>query len=114
MRSHENTPYVWVDAFNSDKNRDIMQVIDKQTFEVVARLRPSPGKVAAHAEFTRDGKYALVSIWKNNGELVVYDASSLEIVKRPPMKKPSENITSTTRSPARHEPAIEVGHFWRR
>lgn len=89
MRSHENTPYAFVDAFNSSKNRDIMQVIDKRTLEVVAQLRPSPGKVAAHTEFTRDGKYALVSIWENDGELVIYEAASLKEVKRLPMKKPS-------------------------
>ncbi|HEY0844540.1 MAG TPA: cytochrome D1 domain-containing protein [Noviherbaspirillum sp.] len=89
MRSHENTPYAWVDAFNSKKDRDVMQIIDKRTLDVVAQLRPSPGKVAAHTEFTRDGKYALVSIWENDGELVVYDAQTLKVVKRLPMKKPS-------------------------
>jgi DNA-binding beta-propeller fold protein YncE/cytochrome c553 len=89
MRSHENTPYAWVDVFNGKTDRDVIQIIDKQTLEVVARLKPSPGKVAAHTEFTRDGKYALVSIWENDGELVIYDATTLKEVKRLPMKKPS-------------------------
>jgi DNA-binding beta-propeller fold protein YncE/cytochrome c553 len=89
MRSHEKTPYAWVDVFNGRQDRDVIQIIDKQNLNVVAQLKPSPGKVAAHTEFTRDGKYALVSIWENEGELVVYDASTLEIVKRLPMKKPS-------------------------
>ncbi|CAN5803289.1 cytochrome D1 domain-containing protein [soil metagenome] len=89
MRSHENTPYAWVDVFNGSKDRDVIQIIDKQTLEVVAQLRPSPGKVAAHTEFTRDGKYAVVSIWENDGELVIYDAQTLQVVKRIPMKKPS-------------------------
>ncbi|MBC7858989.1 MAG: c-type cytochrome [Burkholderiaceae bacterium] len=89
MRSHENTPYAWVDVFNSKTERDVIQIIDKQKLEVVARLKPSPGKVAAHTEFTRDGKYALVSIWEMDGELVVYDAQTLKEVKRLPMKKPS-------------------------
>ncbi len=40
-------------------------------------------------EFTRDGRYALLSIWDPDGALVVYDAESLEEVKRIPMKKPS-------------------------
>lgn len=88
MRSHEKTPYAWVDAFNS-KNNDVIQIIDKQKLEMVAQLRPSPGKVAAHTEFTRDGRYALVSIWENDGELVIYDAQTLKEVKRIPMKKPS-------------------------
>lgn len=89
MRSHENTPYAWVDVFNGSKDRDVIQIIDKQKLEVVAQLKPSPGKVAAHTEFTRDGKYALVSIWEQDGELVVYDAKTLQVVKRLPMKKPS-------------------------
>jgi WD40 repeat protein len=89
MRSHENSPYAWVDAFNSSKNRDVIQVIDKKTLELVKELKPSPGKVAAHTEFTRDGKYAVVSVWENDGELVIYDAKTLEVVKRIKMNKPS-------------------------
>ena len=41
-----------------------------------------PGQTSAHVEFTRDGRYALV----------VYDAASLEEVKRIPMRKPSGKI----------------------
>jgi mono/diheme cytochrome c family protein/DNA-binding beta-propeller fold protein YncE len=89
MRSHEATPYAWVDAFNSKDQRDVIQIIDKQTLEIVGQLRPSPGKVAAHTEFTRDGRYALVSIWEDDGALVIYDARTLKEVKRIPMKKPS-------------------------
>lgn len=89
MRSHEHSPYAWVDVFNGKKDRDVIQIIDKQSLEVVRQLKPSPGKVAAHTEFTRDGKFALVSIWEMDGELVIYDATTLQEVKRLPMKKPS-------------------------
>ena len=89
MRSHENTPYAWVDAMMSPKARDSMQIIDKRTLEVVKTLTPAPGKTAAHVEFTRDGKYALVSIWEMDGALVIYDAATFREVKRLPMKKPS-------------------------
>jgi mono/diheme cytochrome c family protein/DNA-binding beta-propeller fold protein YncE len=88
MRSHENTPYAWVDVFFG-KERDAMQVIDKRTLEVVKTLRPAPGKTSAHVEFTKDGRYALVSIWDEDGALVIYDAATLEEVRRLPMKKPS-------------------------
>ena len=54
MRSHENTPYAWVDVFFG-KHRDVMHVIDKKTLEIVKTINPEPGKTAAHAEFTRDG-----------------------------------------------------------
>jgi hypothetical protein len=70
-------------------NRDAVHVIDKRTLEVVQTLRPEPGKTAAHVEFTRDGRYALLSIWDMDGAIVVYDAQTLEEVKRLPMKKPS-------------------------
>lgn len=88
MRSHENTPYAWVDVFFG-KDRDAVHVIDKRTLEIVKTLRPAPGKTAAHVEFTKDGRYALLSIWDMKGALVVYDAATLEEVKRIPMVKPS-------------------------
>ena len=40
-------------------------------------------------EFTRDGHYALLSIWEDDGAVLVYDARTLEVVKRLPMDKPS-------------------------
>ncbi|MDP6572496.1 MAG: cytochrome D1 domain-containing protein [Rhodospirillales bacterium] len=88
MRSHENTPYAWVDVFFGP-HRDALHVIDKRTLEIVKTIRPSPGKTAAHIEFTRDGRFALVSVWERDGALVVYDAATLEEVKRIPMNKPS-------------------------
>jgi mono/diheme cytochrome c family protein len=87
LRSHENTRYAWADAFSSPQ-RDTIQLIDKQTLELAHVLRPAPGKTAAHVEFTRDGRYALVSIWEMEGALVVYDTQTLEEVRRIPMVKP--------------------------
>ncbi len=89
MRSHENTPYAWVDNFMSPTSRDTLQIIDKNTLEVVRTLRPAPGKTSAHVEFSRDGKYALVSVWEMDGAVVVYDAATFKEIKRIPMKKPS-------------------------
>jgi DNA-binding beta-propeller fold protein YncE len=100
MRSHEATPYAWVDAFNS-ANKDVLQVIDKRTLEVVATLKPAPGKTVAHVEFTRDGRYALASLWENDGAIIVYDAATFREVKRIPMVKPSGKYNvynKTTRS----------------
>lgn len=88
MRSHERTPYAWVDVF-SGPERDAMHVIDKATLKVVATLRPEPGKTSGHVEFTRDGRFALVSIWEMDGWVVIYDAATLREVKRLPMRKPS-------------------------
>jgi len=87
MRSHENTPYAWTDVFFG-KNKDLLHIIDKRTLEIVKTINPEPGKTNAHVEFTKDGKYALVSVWDMDGAVVVYDANTFEEVKRIPMKKP--------------------------
>lgn len=87
MRSHENTRYAWVDAMLSP-HKDTLEIIDKQTLEIVARVTPVPGKTLAHIEFTRDGKYALASLWEDDGALIVFDAATFKEVKRIPMRKP--------------------------
>ncbi|MBF0454894.1 MAG: c-type cytochrome [Magnetococcales bacterium] len=88
MRSHENSPYAWVDVFFGP-HRDLVHVIDKNSLKIVRTLRPAPGKTSGHVEFTRDGRYALLSIWDPDGAVIVYDARSLQEVKRLPMNKPS-------------------------
>lgn len=88
MRSHKTSPYVWVDVFFGP-NKDKMHVIDKKTLEIVKTLQPVPGATVAHVEFTKDGSHALVSVWEDDGAVLVYDAKTLEIVKRLPMRKPS-------------------------
>ncbi|HQR03496.1 MAG TPA: cytochrome D1 domain-containing protein [Rhodocyclaceae bacterium] len=88
LRSHENSPYAFVDAMMSPARKDTLQVIDKRTLAVVADLRPEPGKTLAHVEFTRDGRYALASLWEQEGALIVFDARTLKEVKRIPMCRP--------------------------
>jgi len=88
LRSHEGTRYAWADNMMSPK-KDTIEIIDKESLAVVKSLTPAPGKTAAHVEFTRDGRYALVSVWEMDGALVVYDARTFREVKRLPMKKPS-------------------------
>lgn len=88
MRSHSNSPYAWVDVFFGP-NKNKVHVIDKATLEIVKTLAPVENKTAAHVEFTKDGKYALLSIWDKEGAVIVYDAKTLKEIKRLPMKKPS-------------------------
>lgn len=89
IRSNEQTPYAWVDGMLG-KRSDTMQLIDKNTLAIVKELTPAPGKAAAHVEFDRHGRYALLSIMEMApaGALVVYDAKTLKEVKRIPMNKP--------------------------
>ncbi|MBP9714223.1 MAG: c-type cytochrome [Sterolibacterium sp.] len=87
MRSHEKSRYAWVDSMMSP-NKDTLQVIDKEKLEIVEQLRPVAGKTLAHIEFTRDGRYALASLWENDGALIVFDAATFKEVKRIPASKP--------------------------
>lgn len=98
MRSHESTPFAWTDASLSPR-RDTVEIVDKRTLEVVRTLTPAPGKTASHVEFTRDGRHALVSVWEDDGALVIYDAATFEEVKRLPMRKPvgKYNVYNKTR-----------------
>jgi cytochrome c553/DNA-binding beta-propeller fold protein YncE len=88
LRSHPKIDTAWVDVFFGP-NHDKLHVIDKQSLEIVDTLQPAPGKTAAHVEFTHDGRYALVSVWEEDGAIVVYDTRTREIVRRIPMSKPS-------------------------
>jgi mono/diheme cytochrome c family protein/DNA-binding beta-propeller fold protein YncE len=91
IRSHENTPYAWTDSMMSREHKDTLTVLDKESLKVVAKLTPEPGKTLAHVEFTKDGRYALASLWEpldKGGALIVFDASTLKEVKRIPMNKP--------------------------
>ncbi|MEW6703839.1 MAG: cytochrome D1 domain-containing protein [Pseudomonadota bacterium] len=88
MRSHENTPYAWVDSMMSREAKDTLLVIDKRSLEPVAQVRTDPGKTLAHIEFTRDGRFALASLWEMDGALIVLDAKTFKEVKRLPMRKP--------------------------
>ena len=90
MRSHENTPYAWGDSMMS-KAKNTLQVIDKRTLEVVTQIKAAEGQTLAHIEFTRDGKYALASLWErkaDGGALIVFDAATFKEIKRIPMDKP--------------------------
>ncbi len=88
LRSHAASRYAFVDSMMSREAKHILQVIDKHTLEVVKEIVGEPGKTLAHVEFTRDGRYALASLWEDEGAVVVYDAQTLEEVKRLPMRKP--------------------------
>ena len=87
IRSHENTPYAWADSMMDPKSKDTLTLIDKKTLAPVASLR-EPGRTLAHTEFTKDGRYALVSVWEGQGAIIVFDAQTLKEVKRLPMSKP--------------------------
>jgi mono/diheme cytochrome c family protein len=87
LRSHERTPYAWTDSMMSAEGKDTLTIVDKRTLEPVASVR-EPGRTLAHIEFTKDGRYALASLWEDDGALIVYDAQTFEEVRRLPMRRP--------------------------
>ncbi|HET7794787.1 MAG TPA: cytochrome D1 domain-containing protein [Rhizobacter sp.] len=87
VRSHEASRYAWADSMMSPASKDTLTIFDKATLEPVAQVR-EPGKTLAHIEFTKDGRYALASLWEMDGALIVYDAATFKEVKRLPMSKP--------------------------
>jgi DNA-binding beta-propeller fold protein YncE len=91
LRSHDNSPYAWIGAVAGLGRGDTLLVIDKDSLEVVAKLRPEPGKDLGPVEFTRDGRYVLASLGERRAEggaVIVFDAGTLEEVKRIPMDRP--------------------------
>ncbi|WP_290678177.1 nitrite reductase [Aquabacterium sp.] len=88
MRSHERSHYLWADSMMSPQAKNTLTIIDKKTLLPVTQIKGPEGQTLAHIEFTRDGRYALASLWEMNGALIVYDAATLKEVKRLPMSKP--------------------------
>ena len=92
IRTHPDSKYVWMDQ-TKHPAPDVQQrvkVISKESREVVKTLRPTSeeGKAAVHIEFNKAGDEVWVSVWNRNkpkepnGEIVVYDAESLEEIDR--------------------------------
>ena len=106
MRSHKASPYAFVDVFFGP-NKDAVHVIDKETLEIAQTLRPEPGKTAAHVEFTRDGRYALLSIWDMEGAVIVTTPQPLKRSNACPWSSLRGSTMSGTKSTATKAPATD-------
>ncbi len=96
-RTHPGTPYLWIDS-----NTESIQLVDKRTLALLDRkLVPEAGKKAMHIEFTADGSRALVSVWDQDGAVVVYDSTTLAEIQRLPYAMPvgKYNAANKTRAP---------------
>lgn len=91
-RTHDKIRHIWVDT-----GTDTVQLIDKKTLEPVAEIIPKPGKHAMHIEFDKEGRHALVSVWEDDGEVVIYDTATLKVKKRMPFKKPVGKYNATNK-----------------
>ena len=92
IRTHPKSKYVWADQTKHPEPaiQQAVKVIDKKTRKVVKtiKLTDKKGYAAVHMEFNKDGSEVWVSIWnradslKPNGEIVIFDANTLEEVGR--------------------------------
>ena len=92
IRTHPKSKYVWADQTKHPEPaiQQAVKVIDKKTRKVVKtiQLTDKKGYAAVHMEFNKDGSEVWVSIWNRadslepNGEIVIFDANSLEEVGR--------------------------------
>jgi nitrite reductase (NO-forming)/hydroxylamine reductase len=92
IRTHPTSDYVWADQTKHPEPevQQSVQVISKETGDIVKtiRLTEEEGMVAVHIEFNQDGSEVWVSKWNRttskepNGEIVIYDAKTLEEVGR--------------------------------
>ena len=92
IRTHPNSDYVWVDQTKHPEPevQQSVQVISKETGEIVKTIQitDEEGSAAVHFEFNKDGTEVWVSKWNRstskepNGELVIFDAKTLEEIGR--------------------------------
>jgi len=92
-RAHPGNPYIWVDVHG-----DTVYLIDKKTLEVVRGITPEKGRFVMHTEFTKDGRYALVSVREKDGGVYVYDTERLEVIKRLPFDRPVGKYNATNKT----------------
>lgn len=67
VKTHPKSNHLWV-----DKGDDELVLVDKKSFEI-KKIKPLPGKKFTHTEFSKDGRYAYLSIFDKNGQLLIYD-----------------------------------------
>lgn len=87
LSNHKNSSYVWVHVF-SGPDKGAVHVIDKNALEVVKTLQPGSGNVITRIEFTRSGRYVILSIQDIEDTIVIYDANKLEEIKRLSVSRP--------------------------
>ncbi len=92
-RTHPGTDYIWVDT-----NTDTIQLIDRKSLEIKREITPERGRRAMHIEFTKDGRYALISIWEKEGAVVIYDTERLKPVKVLPFSRPVGKYNATNKT----------------
>ncbi|MRI83825.1 MAG: cytochrome C [Nitratiruptor sp.] len=75
VKTHPATSYLWV-----DNGSDQLVLIDKGNYSIKT-LVPRRGKRYLHAEFSGDGRYAYLSIYEPDGDLLVWRGDTFREVR---------------------------------
>jgi len=82
VKTHPNTKYLWV-----DNGSDELILVDKDKY-FIKKLIPRKNKQYIHTEYSGDGKYAYLSIYEKDGEIIVLDTLTLQEITSYPANMP--------------------------
>jgi len=85
--ANPNAPYIAVDIVGTGPNADKIQLIDKNTLEVVKTV--TVGGHSHFQEYTARGDYLYVSAGYQGDKLVIYKSDSMAKVKEIPIEDPA-------------------------
>jgi len=71
VKTHPASKYLWIDN-GSDK----LVLVDKKNYKM-SEFTPRKGKQYIHTEFSGDGKYAYLSIYESDGDLIVLQTDTM-------------------------------------
>lgn len=106
VRTNSNNPYLWI-----DNGSDELVLIDKRDLSQ-KKIVPVKGKRMIHTEISGDGNIAYLSIYENDGNLIVYDALTLKEQKRFPANLPVGKYNFVNKS-RRYDPVQLGGEVFR-
>ncbi len=75
VKTHPASDYLWV-----DNGSDELVLVDKASY-AIKKLIPRKGKRYIHTEFSGDGKYAYLSIYEPDGDLLVWQTDTFRELK---------------------------------
>ncbi len=82
VKTHPQSRYLWV-----DNGSDQLVLVDKESYRL-KKLVPRSGKRFIHTEFSGDGRYAYLSIYEPDGDLLVWQTDTFKELKDYPANVP--------------------------
>ncbi len=75
VKTHPQSQYLWV-----DNGTDELVLVNKKDYSIQKRV-PREGKQYIHTEFSGDGKFAYLSIYESDGNLLVWQTDTFKEIK---------------------------------